>query len=476
MTDSDAPQALAGNSWDAYWQETAGANMPASLGGNFLELEAVWSRLFSGAQQRFKKPALLDIATGDGALLSSARSVFGAEGADFNCVDVSAAAISIIHERFPGVTGTVADGRRTSLVSGAYDLVTSQFGIEYAGPEAFAEAARLVATDGELVLVLHHDKGVVFEESVQKLEALRLLKRSEFIDAASKMLRLGFAAAQGGDRQPYESAAKILSVAVGEMEQIMLQYGQHAADDIVMHLYDRVAHIHENLLRYDSDEVCDWLERMRLEIESYGQRLVSMCESAISQARLEELCQQYRRLGFEIVKADALLREVDSRPLSWLLIAKKGQITASLQKVADELIKPSSIAPESADPSASRAQVQSWVDTTKDATINELTATGKVKELFFEATVVWILPFECLIGRLRKPQSTDDAGWFIGGQLGPVDYISAAAATTPRSAARYFAYKWQLDAEHIDDIHKSPLVEAAQLLYALSEDDRLWSR
>ena len=476
MANSDAPQALAAKSEDAYWQDIAGVSKPTEGGARFLELEAFWYRFFSGAQQRFNRPALLDIATGDGALLSSALSVFGKEGADYSCVDISAAAIAMIRERFPYVTGTVAEGRATSLASSAYDLVTSQFGIEYAGPDAFAEAARLVATDGELVLVMHHDQGVVFEESVQKLEALRLLQHSDFIEAASKMLRLGFAAAQGGDRQPYEAAAKQLNPAVGAMEQIMLQYGQQAADGMVMYLYDRVAQIHENLLRYEPQEVSHWLARMSHEIASYEQRLMTMCDSAISQARFEALCQQFRHLGFELLRAESLLTEADNRPLAWLLMARNGQITPQRQKVADARNNPSSIAPDSTELAFSRTQIQSWIGSTKDAIIDELTATGKVTERFFEASVVWVLPFDCLIGRLRKPQSADDAGWFIGGQLGPVDYITAAVAATPRAAARYFAYKWQLEAEQVESAYKGPLIAAAQSLYALSEDDQLWSR
>ncbi len=51
----------------------------------------------------------LDIATGNGAILAIASAILDANTTTMTCVDISAAAIENVEQRFPGVTGIVAD-------------------------------------------------------------------------------------------------------------------------------------------------------------------------------------------------------------------------------------------------------------------------------------------------------------------------------------------------------------------------------
>ena len=67
------------------------------------------------------------------------RTVLDGLPAEFTCIDISESAISTLVDRFPEVSGVVADARAIPLESESYDVAASQFGIEYAGLEAIDE-------------------------------------------------------------------------------------------------------------------------------------------------------------------------------------------------------------------------------------------------------------------------------------------------------------------------------------------------
>ena len=95
-------------------------------------------------------------------------------------------------------------------------------------------------------------------------------------------------------------------------------------------------------------------------------------------------------------------------------------------------------------------------------------------EALIEAKPEWALPNRLLVGKVRKQMSPRAFLWFICGEV-PLDYVPGENATTPREALRYFSMKWQLDAERATEKdHADALVEHAEAVYALTEDERFW--
>jgi len=132
--------------WSAYW---AGAHATACLPGAPPDVEALladgWRRFASSLPQGAR---LLDLATGAGAVLA----VIGQARRDLLLRGVDSAAVPAGQ---PELTGGV-DIAALPFADAAFDAVTSQFGVEYAGPAALAEAARVLAPGGRLRFVVHH--------------------------------------------------------------------------------------------------------------------------------------------------------------------------------------------------------------------------------------------------------------------------------------------------------------------------------
>lgn len=310
-------------SWDAYWAGTGTTGAFSSGGVSHPAIDACWNTLFSDLDRRDAGYALLDIATGNGAVVE--RALAGPAGDSFRvtCVDISDAAIDNVVARFPGVTGIVADAREIPLDDAGFDLVTSQFGVEYAGLAAITEAARLVAPAGRLVMLLHTDTGSIHQECSDSLAAITALQEARFVPLARVFFDAGFNAVRGGDRAAYDDAGRKLAPAVQAAEQIISRFGEDVAGGTVAKLYADVGRIHERIQYFDADEVLQWITAMEAELDAYNARMASMMNAAIDRQTFDKICRQLEDDGFELQSADALRPAGEDMPLAWILIAMR---------------------------------------------------------------------------------------------------------------------------------------------------------
>jgi len=323
MNDNKSDNSQVADSWDTYWHGTGDIGVFSRGGVSHPAILAFWDDFFQTVKQDYATPKIIDIASGNGAVVERALATFGDEQPDFTCLDVSAAAITNIQNRFPHVNGVVTDARAIPFDSGSFDIVTSQFGVEYAGLEAISEVARLLATGGQLAFLLHSQEGSIQRECVESLDAIVQLQNSQFIPYAVEMFSAGFQAVRGADRAPYEAAAKKLAPAIATLEEIMKQYGQQVAGDTIARLYNDVGQIHQRIQHYEPGEVLDWLNRLDGELDAYAGRMSSMSESAIGSETFEQIVAGLHNRDYTIVRAAPLVVLGQELPLAWVLITTK---------------------------------------------------------------------------------------------------------------------------------------------------------
>ena len=137
-----------------------------------------------------------------------------------------------------------------------------------------------------------------------------------------------------------------------------------------------------------------------------------------------------------------------------------------------------------------REELSKWIKKQLDRAVRKLLDKGVIDSLIVEAKPAWVLPFQILIGKIRAQDQTKKFIWFICGQV-PTDYLESSAASTPRETARHFAMQWQLTAaRQLDKTGKDTsgdssgsqtkktgmqLVDHAEALYEVVEEERLWS-
>lgn len=321
MQNSDAPSV--GKSWDAFWQGTGDTGAFAGGGVAHPSIRLFWSEFFRLVKDNYATPKLIDLATGNGALVDLALQILANEASAYTCVDVSAAAIDNVERRFPGVNGIVADAVSVPLKDQAFDIVMSQFGVEYAGNDAFAESARLLAPGGQLALMLHIENGSIHKECADSLAAIERLQDSAFVPLSIDFFKAGFAAVRGADRAPYDAAGAKLAPAIDAAESIMSEYGEDVAGETIARLYSDVGQIHSKLPNYDADEVLGWLNTMDAELDAYKGRMTSMLNASVSHPAFDTLRGDLIAAGLTPTTAAPLGANDGDLPLAWVLVAKR---------------------------------------------------------------------------------------------------------------------------------------------------------
>lgn len=312
-----------GKSWDAFWHGSGDSGAFAGGGVSHPVISRFWNNFFLSVKEAYDAPTLIDIATGNGALVEQALTVLGNETGAYTCVDVSAAAIDNVKRRFPGVTGIVADAASIPLGDNEFDIVSSQFGVEYAGAAAFGEAARLVAPGGQLALMLHVEGGSIHKECADSLAAIERLQQSDFVPLSIDFFKAGFAAVRGADRAPYDAAGAKLAPAIETAEAIMAEYGEDVAGETIARLYGDVGRIHGNMPNYDPDEVLCWLGTMDAELDAYKGRMTSMLNASVSHPAFDTLRADLIAAGLTPTTAAPLGANDGDLPLAWVLVAKR---------------------------------------------------------------------------------------------------------------------------------------------------------
>jgi len=319
---SDTSPAAAG--WDTYWHGARHGAAFSSGGTSHPLVLSFWRDFFSTVREDHVRLRIADIASGSGAVVECARTVLDGLPAEFTCIDISESAISTLVDRFPEVSGVVADARAIPLESESYDVAASQFGIEYAGLEAIDEMLRLPASGGRLALLLHHRNGGIYRQCAASLDAIRMMQAAGFVPHAIAMFEAGFAACRGESRVAYESAVRQLNPAVRAMESIMKKHGREVADGTIVRMYKDVATIHGRLPHYEPSGVLGWLRGMETELEAYADRMASMCAAAIDAKAFARLRDKLESENYTIVRGEPLANAQTVAPLAWALIATKG--------------------------------------------------------------------------------------------------------------------------------------------------------
>jgi hypothetical protein len=118
-------------------------------------------------------------------------------------------------------------------------------------------------------------------------------------------------------------------------------------------------------------------------------------------------------------------------------------------------------------------ELRPWLRQQLDDAVPRLIEVGAFEDALIEVKPAWVLPAQLLVGKAREQGNPTAFRWFICGDV-PLDHVASDVATTPRELIRHFSMKWQIDASHLEEEAAKALIDHAEALYALADDDRYW--
>lgn len=304
MTTSDS-------GWSDYWSEdsAAGEVFVGVSGKRHPALGEHWHTVFAGVPPGTK---ILDIASGAGSIYATLPDDHGFV---LHATDIAVQALEALVERIPGVETFVASADRLPFESQTYDLVVSQFGIEYAGVGAFAEAGRVVADGGRLAVLAHIEDGYIDANNKAQLSEALLVQESGFIAEAISLTRSAF----DGDVQLLAEKERAFIPLIRQTGDAMRRCRQ----GVHSYLLRGFQKLYDNRYQYDLADIVGWLEGMQGEVDKAIDRLSRMRAAALSEADIAEVRALLESDGFKGVTASPFMTPNSDRPVAWDLRAAR---------------------------------------------------------------------------------------------------------------------------------------------------------
>ena len=322
MSDDSAGADRSAGDWDVYWRGTHANAAHREGGPQEVVLAEFWSELFarylSGPQPR----RMIDLACGSGAVTGYALKV--APGGQPVCVDYSRSALLEVQKRYPRSLCAVADALNTPFPEQEFDLVVSQFGVEYAGPEALLEAGRLVSPGGVLALVVHLHGGGIYRECELNLRAVEAVQKCGIMPLCRAAFVAGFGLNAGRNTPAeFQAAERRFSPTVRALEGILREFGGDVADGLARQLYRDIAHMYRRMSSFEEGEVLAWVDGMVGELAAYAGRMASMTRAALTRDQVATLLAQLCAGGLQVQRRDTLRMGADGEEAGWALVLSR---------------------------------------------------------------------------------------------------------------------------------------------------------
>lgn len=299
--------------WSDYWQKDGakGEVFVNAQGDRHPALADFWRQHFEELDDGSK---IIDLASGAGSVFAHLPE---AHGFTLFAADISDVALEALAKRFANVTTVACSADTVPLDDASFDLVVSQFGVEYAGLGAFAEAARLLAPGGRFIGLCHIEEGYIDSSNRAQLEEAQLVSDLGFVDKAIDLATAAFMPDAEAQRLAQGEFIPVADqVAAGTSRQ---KKGIHS------YLFFGFRELFQKRSQYDLSDITGWLEGMRGELDMNIDRLSRMCKAALSRNDVDEIQKIFEAQGLEDVNCTPFETPGNELPVAWELTACSGR-------------------------------------------------------------------------------------------------------------------------------------------------------
>jgi ubiquinone/menaquinone biosynthesis C-methylase UbiE len=313
--------------WDDYWAGTRRAGVIPEIGARDPSLRDFWLPFFTScALADDGQTRVLDLGCGHGAVTALAESVARNNLRHFRitCLDVSEAAIDLVKAQHPDVAAVCASADDIPLPDAFFDHVVSQFGIEYAPPEAAGEAARVLRPGGSIAFLMHLKNGAIWEECRANRDALEGVHDSGVLPAFIRLIEEGLVLRQGrSSRDAFEQADRDLAPCVQAMEGVIQAHGKDIGGGLVFRTYADIAHMYRKMNAFEPAEVIAWADKVQAAMAAWRERMQSMLDAALDETALMAWRERLAAGGLLMDPPARLALEGPGRDGAWILRGKK---------------------------------------------------------------------------------------------------------------------------------------------------------
>ncbi|MYE24705.1 MAG: class I SAM-dependent methyltransferase [Gammaproteobacteria bacterium] len=301
---------LGAEEWATYWQKGTITTFHGRFAGNYDgAVREYWQGLFSALPAG---AAILDLATGNGALALLAQQHSAREGLGHKVTGIDYADIDP-PKQFSGkafarhLRAIDFRGRArledTGLDTASFDLAISQFGFEYGEPEAAArEVARVLKPKvSTFAAMLHHAESAIIRQAKDGLAQIAACVKSGLSGAVRDLHKHLDRLATRGEDPAQDSRAIDLRANINRILAELQQEGGRYADpnQLVFYVENSMSTFNPQVTAGKplADKLA-MLQHVTAETDAYRQRMRDLISSALTDPDIEAMKRRIQSHGF----------------------------------------------------------------------------------------------------------------------------------------------------------------------------------
>jgi SAM-dependent methyltransferase len=303
--------------WQEFWSGagTGGAHEVCTGAGE--ALDGFWRDRFGAAFQA-GAASLIELACGAAPLARRAADM-SETPLRLVCADISEAAIASLKDEFPAAEAVVADAADPGFDPQSFDLVVSQFGLEYAGEGAFAAAARLVAPGGRLIVVAHLADGAVAKECAANRDILDVFLKLDPLGLAAILI----AEEAALDEKTFKTREGEIVAAFRGIEAALAEAPPGGGAAFVRRVMPDLAQLYNRRRAFAPEDAQAWLAGQKEAAEGYAARMAAMVGAALDEAAAGRLREALESEGLRIKTCAPISLKPGGEPAAWHIEAER---------------------------------------------------------------------------------------------------------------------------------------------------------
>lgn len=282
--------------WNSFWSQgfitTFGSTLPDNYTG---ELRRFWENLFSELENNCR---ILDIATGNGAIASIAVEELSRSG---KTAMICAADAAVITEDIE-LPSTAKELRKSiqffsntpceslPFLQNHFDLVTSQYGIEYSDwNRSLSEVFRVLKPEASAHFICHRENSSIVNPSMDEITVYEAaINKYGIFDAASEFIQILSASEHQAGQQNSAHLNKTINDFRLELK------GNPLCNLLIAEIAESI----KGLRRLGIEGTLAQLRNRKSEFEAAQSRLLDMKSAALNNTDIENILAECRDIGF----------------------------------------------------------------------------------------------------------------------------------------------------------------------------------
>jgi ubiquinone/menaquinone biosynthesis C-methylase UbiE len=316
--------------WTQYWRNAVSGSFGRQLPEWYRNtLEPVWKDTFLQLPQNAR---ILDIATGNGAVINIANELSEQHNKNFTLIAIDKAKQLHPEPTTLNQIDFIADLaiEKIAFPANYFDIVCSQFGIEYSNrKKSLAKIAPCLKAGGKLLIVAHHKNSIIYKQSKAEVEQYRLvIQQHQFFKKLEILIRIMGELSSPSDVEKLQNRPDAVKARESFNKLASKLLNMHDDSIIITELLNNIKPLFRELMLKPVDSKTKFIQAIKADVLQARQRLLDMISSSMDEKSLHDFLSIASGLNMKSIVNKPIFNS-NNDLIAWKLCLIKSESPAS---------------------------------------------------------------------------------------------------------------------------------------------------